>query len=280
MSPTHCSPPAPTSSGRPASPIGCPHTECSRYSRRRERGNRVAGPARSGRLPMAALALVERLVPCDTVSHNAIDLELGRATIHTTGPLPDADTIRVFAAHAAENPLVAYQDATGDPSPVRLSDFVTARQFRRRPIYNLVYRGLGMEFQLASGVGADPGQVVGICIEPGSSGFLRPRHRGPRAAAAVALADPRHGRRRRCAPGGRRATDTSAARDTGACGTGRDQYPDRQSPPDQREDGRKAPRARVRGFGRRQPDRGGGSVDVGAYVILRIEPGGRADFNS
>jgi hypothetical protein len=121
-------------------------------------------------LPMAALALVERLVPCDTVSHNAIDLELGRAIIHTTGPLPDADTIRVFA-HAAENPLVAYQDATGDPSPVRLSDFVTARQFRRRPIYNLVYRGLGMEFQLAFGVGADPGQVVGIALNRGHRDF-------------------------------------------------------------------------------------------------------------
>ena len=47
---------------------------------------------------MAALALVERLVPCDTVSHNVIDLRLGRATIHTTGPLPDADAIGVFAA--------------------------------------------------------------------------------------------------------------------------------------------------------------------------------------
>jgi DNA-binding CsgD family transcriptional regulator len=122
-------------------------------------------------LPIAALALVERLVPCDIVSHNAIDLALGRATIHTTGPLPDADTIRVFAAHAAENPLVAYQDATGDPSPVRLSDFVTARQFRRRPIYNLVYRGLGMEFQLAFGVGADPGQVVGIALNRGHRDF-------------------------------------------------------------------------------------------------------------
>jgi DNA-binding CsgD family transcriptional regulator len=115
-------------------------------------------------LPLAALALVERLVPCDTASHNAIDLNLGRATIHTTGPLPDADTVRVFAAHAAENPLVAYQDATGDPSPVRLSDFITTRQFHRRPIYNLVYRRLGVEFQIAFGVGADPGQVAGIAL--------------------------------------------------------------------------------------------------------------------
>jgi DNA-binding CsgD family transcriptional regulator len=122
-------------------------------------------------LPMAALALVERLVPCDMVSHNAIDLELGRATIHTTGPLPDADTIGVFAAHAAENPLVAYQDATGELSPLRLSDFLTARQFRRRPIYNLVYRELGVEFQLAFGAGGDPRQVVGIALNRGHRDF-------------------------------------------------------------------------------------------------------------
>jgi hypothetical protein len=84
--------------------------------------------------------------------------------------LPDADTIGVFAAHAAENPLVAYQDATGDPSPLRLSDLLTARQFRRRPIYNLVYRELGVEFQLAFGAGGgsvDVGAYVILRIEPG-----------------------------------------------------------------------------------------------------------------
>lgn len=115
-------------------------------------------------LPEAALALVGMLVPCDTASYNAIDLALGRATVQRTGPAPDAESIRAFATHAGENPLVAHQHLTGDPSPVRLSDFITVRQFHRRPIYNLVYRRLGVEFQIAFGVGADPGQVAGIAL--------------------------------------------------------------------------------------------------------------------
>jgi DNA-binding CsgD family transcriptional regulator len=146
-------------------------------------------------LPAAALALVRTLVPCDTASYNAIDLKLGRATIQTTGPVPDRESARVFAAHAAENPLVAHQHLTGDPSPVRLSDFISARQFRRRPIYNLLYRRLGVEFQLAFGVGADPGQVVGIALNRSRHdfsdrdmevlGLLRPLLQEIRARVAV-----------------------------------------------------------------------------------------------
>lgn len=115
-------------------------------------------------LPAATLALVGALVPCDTASYNVIDLAVGRAMVHTTGPPPDAESLRVFASHAGENPLVAHQQRTGDPSPLRLSDFIGARQFRRRPIYSLVYRALGVEFQLAFGAGAQPGQVAGIAL--------------------------------------------------------------------------------------------------------------------
>jgi DNA-binding CsgD family transcriptional regulator len=149
----------------------------------------------SDALPEAALALVERLVPCDTASYNDIDLTLGRATIRTTGPAPDRESVRVFAVHAAENPLIAHQHQTGDRSPVRLSDFITARQFHRRPIYNLVYRHLGVEFQIAFGVGADSGQIAGIALNRRHRDFsdrdveilrlLRPLLAGVRATVAV-----------------------------------------------------------------------------------------------
>jgi DNA-binding CsgD family transcriptional regulator len=139
--------------------------------------------------------LVGTLVPCDTASYNAIDLALGRATVHSTGPAPDTESIRAFAAHAGENPLVAHQHLTGDPSTVRLSDFITARQFHRRPIYNLLYRRLGVEFQVAFGVGADPGQVAGIALNRRHRdfsdrdvevlGLLRPLFAEVRATLAV-----------------------------------------------------------------------------------------------
>jgi DNA-binding CsgD family transcriptional regulator len=78
--------------------------------------------------------------------------------------VPDPGAAQAFATHAGENPLVAYQHATGDPAPVRLSDFVTNREFRRRPIYALVYRPIGVEYQLAFGGGVEPGRVSGVAL--------------------------------------------------------------------------------------------------------------------
>ncbi len=135
-------------------------------------------------LPAATLGLVTTLVGCESASHNTIDLVRGHAEIHTTGLEPDPESAAAFAAHAGENPLVAHQHATGDLSPVRLSDFITSRQFRRRPIYDLVYRGLGIESQLAFGVLGAPGQVVGIALNRGRHDFSE------RDAALLALLRP------------------------------------------------------------------------------------------
>src|SRR6476646_1161264 len=65
-------------------------------------------------LPAAAVGLASALVPCDHASHNTIDLGAGRASIYSTGPVPDARAAEAFAAHAHENPLVAHQHRTGD----------------------------------------------------------------------------------------------------------------------------------------------------------------------
>ncbi len=122
-------------------------------------------------LPAAVLEVVDRLVSCDHASYNAIDLAGGRATVLTTGAAPDPEGVRAFAAHAAENPLVAYLHSTGDRAPIRLSDFVTQRQFRRRPIYDLVYRSLGVEHQLAFGVVGQPSEVVGVALNRARGDF-------------------------------------------------------------------------------------------------------------
>jgi DNA-binding CsgD family transcriptional regulator len=60
---------------------------------------------------------------------------------------------------------------TGDTSPRRLSDFISARQFHRRPIYNLVYRSLGVETQLAFGLEPSRAGVVGFALSRGRADF-------------------------------------------------------------------------------------------------------------
>jgi DNA-binding CsgD family transcriptional regulator len=115
-------------------------------------------------LPAAAVSVAVALVPCDHASHNAIDLAAGRASIYSTGPVPDAGGGKAFAAHAYENPLIAHQHCTGDAAPARISDFISVRQFHRRAIYDLVYRDIGVEHQVAFGLRGETGQVAGVAL--------------------------------------------------------------------------------------------------------------------
>ena len=128
---------------------------------------------READLPAAILDAVDGLVPSDLISYNEIDLHHGRARIVTRGPEPDPELAQIFAERAIENPLLAYQETTGDRRPVRLSDFITARELHRRPIYQLVYRSLGVELQVAFGVSGPAGGVTGIALSrgPGAHDF-------------------------------------------------------------------------------------------------------------
>jgi DNA-binding CsgD family transcriptional regulator len=122
-------------------------------------------------LPAAAVGVATALVPCDHASHNAIDLVAGRASIYSTGPVPDARTAAAFAAHAHENPLVAHQHRTGDAAPARISDFISVRELRRRAIYELFYRDIGVEHQVAFGLRGQAGQVAGVALNRSRGDF-------------------------------------------------------------------------------------------------------------
>jgi len=128
---------------------------------------------READLPAAILDAVAGLVPSDLISYNEIDVRRGRARILTRGPEPDPELAQIFAQRAVENPLLAYQETTGDRRPVRLSDFIGARELHRRPIYQLVYRHLGVELQVAFGVSGPAAGVTGIALSrgPGAHDF-------------------------------------------------------------------------------------------------------------
>jgi DNA-binding CsgD family transcriptional regulator len=130
------------------------------------------------------LEVVSQLVPSDTVTFNEVDLTHGTARILTTGPDPEPEQARAFVEHATDNPLVAYQAGSGDGSPRRLSDFITARQFRRRPIYPLVYGPLGVESQLAFTIEESGQSLSGVALNRGHRDF------SPRDVQVLALLRP------------------------------------------------------------------------------------------
>ncbi len=154
-------------------------------------------PVRSlAEFPAAALAAVERLVPCDHSGYNEIDVERRRARGVVSLPevmFPGVE--RLFAEHAHENPLLAHMQRTGEMAPVKFSDFISQRQLHQLPIYHLVYRRLETEHQVALELTASP--VVGIVANRSRLDFserdravleaLRPHlHRAYVTAAVVA----------------------------------------------------------------------------------------------
>ena len=116
-------------------------------------------------LPLAMLTLIRRLVPCDSASYNEINPVDAEALIVVSGGASvTPEESRVFAAHAHENPLVAYQSTTRDGLPRRLSDFIGRRELHRLPIYSLVYRSLALEAQLGCALQTTESPIVGLAL--------------------------------------------------------------------------------------------------------------------
>jgi DNA-binding NarL/FixJ family response regulator len=155
------------------------------------------------RLPTVVLEQVRRLVACDMVSHNEVDLRQRRARVLNDVPdLSNDELIAAFARLASQNPLVVHSQQTGDGSPVMFSDFLTARELHAREIYTDLYQPLGIEHQLACSLTNQP-MIVGIALSRSGRDFterdravlelLRPhlaaayRRAGARARLASAM---------------------------------------------------------------------------------------------
>ena len=80
-------------------------------------------------------------------------------------------TLAVFAAHVHEHPLVTHYRATGDSSPVKISDFLSRERFHRLGLYAEFFRHLPVEHQLAVGLPSPDTRVVGIALNRSSGDF-------------------------------------------------------------------------------------------------------------
>src|SRR5664279_3258694 len=84
----------------------------------------------------AALPLLSRIIGCDVATFNTIGRVAAQVRFadHPLGALNNADPAE-FARHVHQHPLVNHYRRTHDGRPVKFSDFLTAAELHRLPLY-------------------------------------------------------------------------------------------------------------------------------------------------
>lgn len=113
------------------------------------------------------LPVLRRLIAADMASYNEISRSPPGALV-TADPVGSLGSItperqRRFAELVWQNPLAAHFAHTGDSSAQRMSDFISSNALHRLELYDLYYRELGTEYQLAFTVPADA-CLIGITL--------------------------------------------------------------------------------------------------------------------
>jgi DNA-binding CsgD family transcriptional regulator len=110
--------------------------------------------------------VVSRLVPVDSCSYN----HLGDGPRLLAWLIEPADVgtfpggIQLFQRHLPEHPLVAHIQTTGDGRALRISDFLSDRQYRSLGLYHDFYRPCGVEYQAAISLAAPGGGLIGVAL--------------------------------------------------------------------------------------------------------------------
>ncbi len=110
-------------------------------------------------------SVVTRLVPADSCSYNHFDgprLLAWHAEPAGIGVFPGSE--QQFRRHLPEHPVLAYHLGAGDGRALRISDFLSDRQYRSLGLYCEFYRAAEVNYQLAITVRAAGGGLIGVAL--------------------------------------------------------------------------------------------------------------------
>jgi DNA-binding CsgD family transcriptional regulator len=120
-------------------------------------------------LRRGAVDALAPLLPCDHVLWGELDPR-GTPVAAVTSDRREID-LAAFAPHAATHPLIAHHARTGDPGPLRLSDFATPRALRRLGVWADFYRPLGVDRALCVALPSLGSCAVGIAFHRAGRDF-------------------------------------------------------------------------------------------------------------
>jgi DNA-binding CsgD family transcriptional regulator len=119
------------------------------------------------------ISAVPKLVRSEITTYNEVNCQSQQNAVLTDPPeaLDFPNSNQIFGQHIPEHPLIGYYARSGDPRPLKLSDFLTRRQFHSLGLYTDFYRCVGVEHQIALTLPAVPPVVIGIALNRGSPDF-------------------------------------------------------------------------------------------------------------
>ncbi len=120
-----------------------------------------------------ALVGILDLVPASVATINEVVPSADRV-VGWTRPLsfvvPDG-VAEDLARLADQHPLISHIATTGDGSAHRISDFWSRAEFHRSELYQLVYRPMGVEYQMAVGFPVPQPTVLGLAMSRDATDF-------------------------------------------------------------------------------------------------------------
>jgi DNA-binding CsgD family transcriptional regulator len=133
----------------------------------------VAEAASPGAFAEVSLAALDGLVPSDVISLNEVEPGAERfgTWLHPAGYAIPPATAQVLIDGSATHPLIADYARTGDGSAQRISDLLTAEEWRAHPLYAGFYAPLGIEFQMSIGIAAPRPTAVAFALNRGERDF-------------------------------------------------------------------------------------------------------------
>jgi DNA-binding CsgD family transcriptional regulator len=122
--------------------------------------------------PDHVITRLTAIVSSEIVSYNEVNLPRRRSVVRVSLPeLLTPEKLRVFDRHVAEHPLIAHYRRTGDGRALKISDFLTMRQFHGLGLYSELYQPLGVGPQIAVTLPARPPLVIGFALHRGRRDF-------------------------------------------------------------------------------------------------------------
>lgn len=104
---------------------------------------------------------ISTLIPAESTSYAEISLESGKlldATRVEPAHVEFPEARQIFKHYFLENPFVTYRQHTRDGSAIKISDFLTQRQFHRLGLYNELFRLVDKDYQMTVSL-ATPSQI-------------------------------------------------------------------------------------------------------------------------